>query len=142
MANYHCGIKSYNNLKGKYRMGIIDNVKDIAGIIQKADNIELYGKIIGLQGDIMKMMEDMNQLKEKNKALLKLQDISEKMVFKDSFWYYNEEKAPSCPKCWDTENIISHLTRLADSNLHCPSCGIRYVINDGLLVNIYKKYDK
>lgn len=123
-------------------MGIIDNIKDIAGIVQKADNIELYGKIIGLQGDIMKMMEDMNQIKDENKSLIKLQDISEKMVFKDPYWYYNNEKIPSCPKCWDGDKTLSHLVSIAGDSLHCSSCGLRYVIDGGEIVNIYMNYNK
>lgn len=123
-------------------MGIIDNVKEIASIIQKADNIELYGKIIDLQGNILKIMEENSELKKEKDELLKLRDISDKMVFTDPYWYYDNEKIPSCPKCWDSDKILSHLVSIAGDSLHCSSCGLRYVIDGGEIVNIYMNYNK
>ena len=120
-------------------MGIIENAKEIAGIIQKADNIDLYGKIIGLQADIMKMMEDINLLKEENKSLLKLQEISGKMELKIPFWYYDAEEIPSCPKCWESDKKLSHLVSIRGGSFHCPTCGLRYHVVNGEIANIYKK---
>ena len=50
-------------------MGIIDNVKDIAKLIKKYDDIELYKKIIDLHDEILELRENNLKLKGKIKSL-------------------------------------------------------------------------
>ena len=58
-----------DNVKGEKNMGIIDNVKDIAELIKKYNNVELNRKIIDLRDEIFELKENNLELKEKIKAL-------------------------------------------------------------------------
>jgi len=59
-------------------MGIIDNAKDIAELIKKYNDIELYQKIIDLRDEIFELREDNLKLKEKLKPLMKKRKLIKK----------------------------------------------------------------
>jgi len=46
-------------------MGIIDHAKDIAELIKKYNDAELYQKIVNLRDEIFELREDNLKLKEK-----------------------------------------------------------------------------
>ena len=46
-------------------LGLYDSVKEVAGIIQKADNIELYSKILDVQKEAIDLIEENRKLKNK-----------------------------------------------------------------------------
>lgn len=84
-------------------MGILDEVKSLAKTIQQIDNIELYQKILNLQADIMKVLEENNRLKEENRSLKEKFKIKKSLKFEnDSYWIKNKDgskEGPFCSKC-------------------------------------------
>ncbi|HET9181109.1 MAG TPA: hypothetical protein VFP59_03170 [Candidatus Angelobacter sp.] len=40
-------------------MGVVDNVKEVADIVQKMGNIELYRKIVHLEGAVMDLTREL-----------------------------------------------------------------------------------
>jgi hypothetical protein len=67
-------------------MGIIENAKDIAELIKKYNNIELYQKILDLRDEIFELREDNIKLKEKIKSFDEEKKINKKMVFEPPFY--------------------------------------------------------
>lgn len=47
-------------------MGLYDGIKDVANIIQKADNIELYGKLLDLSAQALELQNENTRLIEEN----------------------------------------------------------------------------
>lgn len=60
-------------------MGIIDNIKDIASIVQKADNIDLYSRILDLQKEAMDLVWQNNELKSEIRKLKEENNINNKL---------------------------------------------------------------
>jgi uncharacterized protein YfcZ (UPF0381/DUF406 family) len=52
-------------------MSLIGDIKSIGEVIQKADNIDLYRKILNLQSEAMSVMESLNEKKRKIGSLKK-----------------------------------------------------------------------
>jgi len=91
-------------------MGIIDNVKDIAELIKKYNNVELNRKIIDLRDEIFELRENNLKLKEENK-------ISEKIVFEKPYYWLKDglkKDGPYCQKCYDDNKKLIRLQEMRD----------------------------
>ncbi len=106
-------------------MGIIDNAKDIAELIKKYNDIELYQKIIDLRDEIFELREDNLRLKEKIGTFNKEKEIYKKMVFESPFyWFKDGEKkdGPYCQKCYDDNKKIIRLQKIRNGLWKCLVC--------------------
>jgi len=102
-------------------MSIVGDIKDIAEVLQKADNIELYKQVLNLQADAMKILDDNRELKEKVHDLEEKLKIQEDVEFKDNaYWKKSDDDGPFCVPCWDGKG---QLMRMIDDegNVSCPS---------------------
>jgi hypothetical protein len=110
-------------------MGIIDNVKDIAELIKKYNDADLYQKIVDLRDEIFELREDNLKLKEKIKALKEEKEINEKMVFEPPFyWLKDGEKkdGPYCQKCYDDNKKVIRVQDLKNGFWNCLVCKSRF----------------
>ena len=53
-------------------MSLYDGIKDVAKVIQKADNIDLYKQLLDLGQQALDMQAEIAQLKEENTRLREL----------------------------------------------------------------------
>jgi len=109
-------------------MSLIENIKSVASTVQQIDNIELYSKILDVQGEAMNLMEDNRELKSKIHLLEDQLKIKQKVYFdRNSSWYREDDKivGPFCSNCSDVKGILVrlHSTSLPES-MFCPSCQI------------------
>jgi regulator of replication initiation timing len=121
-------------------MAILDEIKSVASIIQKIDNIELYQKILNLQGNIMEVLEENTKLKSEIVSLKNTLEIKKALRFeRDAYWIEKPatektspriEDGPFCPCCWDTKKQLVRMLLSGNPNYsHCPSCKITVNIN-------------
>ncbi len=105
-------------------MGFIGDIKDAASMIQKADNIELYAKILDIQAQAMDMQEEIRKLKEENVELKKVKDIEEDMVrdCTTHIPYFTLKSDPNkikyCATCW---GLYGKFIQLSPANGTCPA---------------------
>jgi len=121
-------------------MSILDNVKAVAEVLQKADNIELYRQILDIQAEAMRLMEKIRALENDNHELKERFRIEENLKFdNDLYWLYKENNSkdgPFCSKCWDdNKKLIRVHSKLSETVYICPSCGTRVPRDDNLLLN-------
>ncbi|RFB14712.1 hypothetical protein DZB84_14800 [Bacillus sp. HNG] len=109
-------------------MSLIGDIKSIAEVVQKADNIELYGKILNLQAEAMDMTQKLNELKEENKALKEKLETKGKLTFKNQMYFLDEDSEPFCSSCWDVKSKLVRLHGDGESWFQCPSC--KTVVNN------------
>lgn len=96
-------------------MGILDTVKDVAVLIQKADNIELVKQVLALQIQAQDLVEENRLLKSKLAT-------REALAFrKNAYWL--AEDGPFCSKCWDADAKLVRLHVRVDHVPRCPNCG-------------------
>lgn len=110
-------------------MGVIGDLTDIAAVFQKADNIELYEKVLRLQGVVSAEREEQERLRERITELEQVVDLRERLFFDDNRYWLNsadgsDRDGPFCSRCWDSEQklIRLHCTRKAGDVFDCPAC--------------------
>jgi len=111
-------------------MSIIGDAKDIAILIKKIGDIELYQKILDLQSSIMELSEKNGTQKEEIKHLNELMKITNKMTFRDQLYYMDGDSEPFCPRCWDSEKKAIHLHRNSKGSYRCKNCDNNYLTDE------------
>ena len=95
-------------------MSIIDNIKGVAEVVQKAGNFELYQKMLDVYKDALSLSDENKTLK------LKIEELESKFKIKEevycernALWIKKLDKGgsdgPFCTRCWDVERILVRL---------------------------------
>lgn len=90
-------------------MGFLDNIKDVVSVVQKADNIDLYKKLLDLQKDAMDLEQENYKLKQKIKELEETKHIGESLQYKGHNYYIEKNgtlDGPYCSVCWDKDKKL------------------------------------
>ena len=110
-------------------MSIIDNVKEIANLVKKIDDIDLYRRIIELESEIIELTRENHELKVDNHDLKEKLNLSEALVFRKPFYYKENDDTPYCPRCWEADRKAIHLNGpiedMGDHYHFCPVCNFR-----------------
>lgn len=107
-------------------MSMIETVKEIAVLVQKADNVELLQRVLELQGQILELLEENHQLKARVRELEETAETDEALVFENGIYWLEveggERDGPFCSKCWDVDQMLVRLQQLSGGSLYCPGC--------------------
>jgi hypothetical protein len=90
-------------------MGIVENIKDAADLAKKIGDIELYRKIVHLEGEVMELTRDKRQADHKIEELQGKLDLQGKMIFKQPFYFQEGDNVPFCPRCFEKDKTAVHL---------------------------------
>jgi hypothetical protein len=111
-------------------VGILEEVKEVADLIKKVGDADLYRKIVNLEGEVFKLARDNRHLQQQIESLQEALALSKKFSFKDPYYWVEGDSAPYCPACWDTKKLATNIVTIAHPMLHtqkqCPSCGHIY----------------
>lgn len=112
-------------------MGIIENAREIADLIKKYNDQELYEKIVGLREEILKLREQNLALYEENASLKKERHTHERLVRDGNCYYLDDDpkrERPYCLTCWDHDrklvSLILGRNRIGVT-LRCCACESR-----------------
>lgn len=108
-------------------MGIVNNVKEIANIIKKIDDVELYRKIIDLEGEIIELTQEKRNAENRIEQLEEFQKLTEEMEYKSPFWYKKGDETPFCPRCWEKDKNDIHLLVYSGNHFRCPQCNEKFM---------------
>ena len=100
-------------------MGLIENAKDAAKLVQQIGNLELYEKLVSVQTDAMslldenwKLKDEVRTLKEQLAVQKQLLNIGDDLEFVEDGGFYvrKSERAagkniPYCPICWKSDKV-------------------------------------
>lgn len=114
-------------------MGVYEGIKEIANIVQKADNIELYQKLLDLSAQALELQNRVTELRDENEKLKEIKDVSNKIErHKESYITLkeDEEHILYCSHCWDCKRILVQ----CDCNerigqMYCPECKEHFVFD-------------
>lgn len=112
-------------------MGMIENIKEIAKIVNQAGNIELYQKVLDLQADALEQSE---RLQEKDKRIEQLEaafSIKDKLKLKKSAYYITDDNeqlidGPFCTKCFDVDKLKCRIVSMGGSSVQCLKCKLPF----------------
>jgi hypothetical protein len=117
-------------------MGVIENAKDIADLIKKVGDVELYRKINALEGEIIDLTREKRQAEQRVELLEEKLKYKTELTFKEPFWFAPNDRTPYCAACWELKTGTVHLvlrwTSNGQSSWECPVCKCRYGVPAGI----------
>lgn len=109
-------------------MSIYDLLKDAASIAQKADNIDLYRKLLDVSSQALEMQNELHRL---NNEISKLKEVHDLLPLierhKEAFITLKNENTELryCSHCWDAEKkLIQLFCREDRGDFYCPHCKV------------------
>lgn len=82
-------------------MGILDNAKEIADLIKKVGDVDLYRKIVELEGEIVELTRQKRALEERVAELTDALAFKSHLTYREPFYFADGDEVPYCPKCWE-----------------------------------------
>lgn len=113
---------------GGSKLNLIEGIKDVASVLQKADNIELYQKILDLQKAALDLVEENMKLRERVRNYENIENIKDSLVFIDNCYYFRNKddslEGPLCPTCWDKDNKVIRMRNTSQVNPNFYRCNV------------------
>lgn len=113
-------------------MGIYEGIKDVAKVVQQADNVDLYIKLLDLSAQALDMQDELSRLRTENEELRKLNDLDKRIVRHKSP-YITLLGEPNdicyCAVCWGKSHDLIQMLVSEEYGLthfHCCNCDSRF----------------
>ena len=112
-------------------MSFYDAFKDVLKIAQKADNVDLYKRLLDLSSQALDLQAENAKLKEETE-LLKKRRIDEERIVRHRQPYLtltgDAQQLRYCAVCWDSDRALIQMEELSEwtsenKRLHCHKCG-------------------
>jgi hypothetical protein len=107
-------------------MSAIENVKEVADLIKKFNDIDLNRRILNLENEVLDLSRDKRRAEEKVEELEGLLKFSEKLTFGEPFYWLEKDSTPYCPQCWEAARTPIHLLykghMTGGHRYDCPKC--------------------
>ena len=103
-------------------MNIISNAKEIADLVKKLGNVDLYRRIVELEGEIIELAGQNNLLKERNGELEHAMRKKEQLTFKSGVYWLEAGDGPYCQRCYDANGKLIRLQSWGDDQWACFEC--------------------
>lgn len=115
-------------------MGVVENVKDVADLVKKIGDMELYRKIVHLEGEVIDLTREKRQAEQKADELEHKLRLKAVMKFRQPFYFQDNDAVPFCPRCFEKDQAAVHVVvayKESDSTgWDCPDCKTRYRIQN------------
>lgn len=108
-------------------MGLYEGIKDIAKVVQQADNIELYLKLLDLGSQALDMQAEIVRLQEENDTL-KHKIYSKNNIIRHKGIYItlkdDTKEIPYCASCYGKDEKLIQMFDWHQNSFRCPVCGV------------------
>jgi len=110
-------------------MSIVDHAKELAELIKKYNDQELYERIVSLREEILELREENLKAKERVKFLEQAQNLQTKLIRKGNYYVMEDdpegERNIYCLACWDHDRKLVSLIRGTRGIIVCNICKSR-----------------
>ncbi|MGE5699925.1 MAG: hypothetical protein ACM31N_07680 [Deltaproteobacteria bacterium] len=104
-------------------MGAVENIKEIADLIKKIGDADLYRKIVELEHEVFELSCQNLLSLSKIEELKEILRVKQNIKYDGQVYYLEGDSVPYCPKCWEVTRALVHLTESASPSFgHCPNC--------------------
>lgn len=121
-------------------MGAVENVKEVADLIRKFNDINLNRRILDLENEVLDLSRDKRRAEEKAEELERLLQLEEKLTFGAPFYWLEKDKTPYCPSCWEDKHKAVHVVFVFDNERNarfdCPTCSRMYMLTSAAWHNL------
>ncbi|MBN2581400.1 MAG: hypothetical protein JXB10_20635 [Pirellulales bacterium] len=90
-------------------MGIIEHARDIAELIKKYNDQDLYERIVELREEILRLREENIELNKTVKQLTYAASTQEELIREGNCYYRKDDikhEHPLCLACWDYDRKL------------------------------------
>jgi len=90
-------------------MGLYDEIKDVAKVIQKVDNIDLYKQLLDLSSQALELQNEVAKLQQENANLTKRLEIEDDIERSEKLFITRKSdstKIKYCSHCWDADRKL------------------------------------
>lgn len=109
-------------------MSVYDTLKDVIRVVQKADNVELYCKLLDVGSQALELQDELCRLKEENSFLKEKNNLTSLIErHQEAFITRKDENGELryCSHCWDAEGKLIQLhCREERGDFICPHCKV------------------
>lgn len=117
-------------------MGVVENLKDLADLVKKAGQIELYKQISAAEDEVREIAREKRRLEDRLEELERALRFKEATIFKAPFYYLKQgDQTPFCPRCWEKDRHAVHVVLSWEEDgiaqWHCPDCKNTFEIRSG-----------
>ena len=114
-------------------MSILDNAKEVVNAVHEMKNLDLYERVLNLNGGIIELVEENRRLREENRDLQDKIRLKGEMKFAEPFYFRDGDRTPHCPGCWESKLQPVHVVfQWEDGPVTmwtCPACKHDYRID-------------
>lgn len=112
-------------------MSIIDNAKEIASIVKKLGDIDLYKKIVELEGEIIELTKQKRQLDEELADITRSKVIIDELRFDAPFYTNVDNTELYCARCIEVDRRAIHVVKQGELEMRrrvylCPQCKSKF----------------
>ena len=101
-------------------------IKNVADIVRKADNLELYAMLLDLQAKAIELQEENARLKQQLSDHSRIESLRSRIIRHDQPFitlHDDDNHIIYCAQCWDSkEKLIQMNTEPYSAEFICPSC--------------------
>jgi hypothetical protein len=90
-------------------VGAIDAAKEIAALVKKAGDVELYKKIVDLQGEVVSLSTRNFELEKKCAEIHAELNLKKSLKHVRLLYYADGDPVPFCPHCQESAGKRIHL---------------------------------
>jgi hypothetical protein len=118
-------------------MGLYEGIKDVARVVQQADNVDLYRQLIELSSQALEMQSEITRLSIENSELRKKQEIESHIErHKETYVTLTSDSTLYCSHCWDNERKLLQMQCHSNGKYNCIHC-----TNEGVYDStLYQQY--
>ena len=102
------------------------DIKSVADVVKQADNLELYGILLGLYEKALDLQNENHELKDQIAQLNRNDALRARIVrHSQTFITLKDDEASIyyCAHCWDSQGkLIQVNTNARSGEFTCPSC--------------------
>lgn len=106
-------------------MSLYEGIKDVAKVVQQADNVDLYLKLLDLSKQALDLQAEVLQLHEENAQLKKRKELEKVVVrHKEPVVTRSDDTIQLyyCAHCWDNEGRLFQVSCSENGTFICPHC--------------------
>ena len=117
-------------------MSIVDNAKEIAALVQKLGNIDLYRKIVDLEAEIIELTRQKREVEDKLAEIQRGGEIIGRLRFDSPFYVNTDGSELYCARCIEADRRAIHVAKTGELELRrrvylCPHCKAKYADRRG-----------
>jgi hypothetical protein len=113
-------------------MGVVENMKDVADLVKKFNDIELNRRILDLENQVLDLARAKRRGEETIEELERTLKFKGELVFREPFYLLQGDTTPFCPNCWEKDHRAIHVVYMwTDGGVtrrDCPNCKTEYRI--------------